>query len=108
MTQAPVFEAPWHAQVFALTVHLNEAGRFTWPDWTARFGERLAARGLDHSLDGGDDYFTAWVETLEDVLAEQGLAERAAVAEMQAAWEAAYLATPHGAPVKLPDTADAD
>ena len=35
MTSAPepVFEAPWHVQLFALTVHLNEAGHFVWGDW---------------------------------------------------------------------------
>lgn len=101
MTPEPVFEAPWHAQVFALTVHLNEAGLFTWPDWTARFGATLAAHGIDRELDGGDDYFSAWLETLEALLAEQGLADPAALAEMKAAWEAAYLATPHGHPVTL-------
>ena len=38
----PVFAEPWHAQLFALTVHLNETGRFTWADWASRFGARLA------------------------------------------------------------------
>jgi len=33
MKPEPVFEAPWHAQVFALTVHLNEAG----PQWEAAY-----------------------------------------------------------------------
>lgn len=102
MTSEPVFEAPWHAQLFALTVHLNEAGVFAWPDWTKRFGATLAAHGLDRDLDGGDDYFTAWLETLEALLADQGVAGQQALAEMKAAWEAAYLSTPHGSPVRLP------
>jgi len=29
---SPVFEEPWHAQVFAITVALNEAGVFQWTD----------------------------------------------------------------------------
>lgn len=102
MRPEPAFEAPWHAQLFALTVHLNEAGLFTWADWTARFGATLAAHGADRDLDGGDDYFSAWLETLEALMAEQGLAQPAALAEVKAVWEAAYLATPHGAPVTLP------
>lgn len=102
MTSEPVFEAPWHAQLFALTVHLNAAGVLAWPDWTERFGATLAAHGLDRDLDGGDDYFTAWLETLEALLADQGVAGQQALAEMKAAWEAAYLATPHGSPVRLP------
>jgi nitrile hydratase accessory protein len=101
MTEEHVFEAPWHAQLFAMTVHLSESGRFTWPDWTARFGQTLKAHGLSHELDGGDDYFGAWLDALENLLADRGLAEKSAVAELKAAWEAAYLTTPHGAPVKI-------
>lgn len=97
----PVFAEPWHAQVFALTVHLNETGRFGWPDWAARFAATLAQHGLDRDLDGGDDYFTAWLETLEAILTEDGSAPAGEVAAMRDAWEAAYLATPHGAPVRL-------
>ncbi len=99
----PVFEAPWHAQLFALTVHLNEAGRFDWPDWAARFSATLARHGLGRALNGGDDYFTAWLETLEALLAEKGWAEAQAVSQMRDAWEAAYLRTPHGDPVHLDD-----
>ena len=28
------FAAPWHAEVFALAVHLNEAGHFCWAEWS--------------------------------------------------------------------------
>ncbi|MBM1634158.1 nitrile hydratase accessory protein [Sulfitobacter mediterraneus] len=99
----PAFEAPWHAQVFALTVHLNEAGHFAWADWAERFGATLARHGLDKELNGGEDYFTAWLETLEGYLAEIGMAAPADVADLRNAWEAAYLSTPHGAPVHLAD-----
>lgn len=97
----PVFAAPWHAQVFALTVHLNEAGHLGWSDWATRFGATLKRHGLSRGLDGGNDYFAAWLETLEGLLSETGLADPAAVAGMRAAWERAYLATPHGSPVVL-------
>lgn len=101
MRLEPVFEAPWHAQLFALTVHLNEAGQFAWPDWAARFGATLKRHGLDKASNGGDDYFLAWLETLEALLTETGAAEAQALKEMRAAWEAAYLRTPHGMPVTL-------
>lgn len=97
----PVFTEPWHAQVFALTVHLNEAGHFDWPDWATRFGATLKQNGLSKELDGGDDYFTAWLETLEHFLASMQMADAQDVLRIKAAWEAAYLRTPHGAPVKL-------
>jgi nitrile hydratase accessory protein len=101
--EAPVFEAPWHAHIFALTVHLNEAGHFAWADWATRFGATLKTHGLTKELNGGEDYFAAWLETLEGYLNEIGMADAADVADLRAAWEAAYLRTPHGAPVHLVD-----
>ncbi len=98
----PAFVEPWHAQVFALTVHLNETGRFTWAEWVARFSATLKQHGLARELDGGTDYFNAWLETLEILLVETQGVRRTDVARMRDAWEEAYLATPHGAPVHLP------
>lgn len=97
----PAFEEPWHAQVFAITVHLNETGQLDWPDWATRFGATLKQHGLTKDLNGGDDYFIAWIETLETLLAERGAASPDALGTVKAAWEKAYLSTPHGAPVKL-------
>lgn len=97
----PVFAEPWHAQVFAVTVALNEAGRVDWPDWAARFSQTLKRHGLDRELDGGDDYFLAWLVTLEEFLIEQGAAATQDVANLRNAWEEAYLTTPHGQPVRL-------
>jgi nitrile hydratase accessory protein len=97
----PVFAEPWHAQVFALAVHLNESGLFTWPVWAERFSQTLSAHGIDRELDGGDDYFTAWLATLESLLAERDIAAPSEVSRLRSAWEAAYLNTPHGAQVHL-------
>ena len=101
MRPEPAFEAPWHAQVFALTVHLHDLGHFTWPDWADRFGATLSAHGAAKDLNGGDDYFVAWVETLENLLHEMGLAEQSLAKALKAQWETAYLSTPHGQPVSL-------
>lgn len=97
----PTFTQPWHGQLFALTVHLNESGVFAWPDWADRFSQTLARHGLKKELDGGDDYFVAWLETLEALLADLGQAAPLDVENMRAAWETAYLSTPHGDPVEL-------
>lgn len=97
----PVFEAPWHAQAFAVAVHLNEQGLFSWPEWAAVFSETLARHGADKALNGGDDYFHAWIDALERICADKGLAQAAALADLKTQWEQAYLTTPHGAPVHL-------
>lgn len=72
----PAFDAPWHARVFALAVAENEADRLSWPDWTARLATTLRNSGLSHSLNGGDDYFLAWLDTLESILVEEGRIDR--------------------------------
>ena len=100
----PVFLAPWHAQVFALTVHLNEAGVFSWASWAERFGATLKRHGLTRDLDGGDDYFMAWLDALEAMLAETDAIDAAEAETIRAAWKAAYLSTPHGDPVTLDQT----
>ena len=101
MREEPAFEAPWHAQLFALTVHLNEAGHFEWSDWAERFGATLKRHGLTKDLNGGEDYFAAWLETLEGFLADRAMAAPGDVNALRDDWEAAYLSTPHGAPVRL-------
>lgn len=101
MKPEPVFEEPWHAHVFAVTVSLNEAGHFDWTDWADKFGATLAQHGLTRSLNGGSDYFTAWLETLEHVLTDRGLADAATLATLKADWAHAYETTPHGQPVLL-------
>ena len=98
---APVFEEPWHAQVFAITVALNEAGVFQWTDGANRFGATLKQRGLTHELNGGSDYFHAWIETLEDFLADQKIALPSDLQVLKSAWKQAYLQTPHGQSVKI-------
>lgn len=97
----PVFQAPWHAQAFALAVYLNERGVFEWSEWTEVFGAVLSENGLTKELDGGDDYFLAWVAALEQICATKDVAEKGALAALKASWERAYLSTPHGEPVRV-------
>lgn len=104
MTDAPGrFDEPWQAQLFALTLALSDTGHFRWSDWTEAFGATLRRHGATRELDGGQDYFNAWLETLEHLLDGTGLAGRIEAARLKEAWTAAYLTTPHGQPVRLPD-----
>lgn len=86
------FDEPWQAQVFALTVALNEAGWLDWSDWGAAFGQARAAEG---------DYFTDWLDTLQHLLAERGVAGPEAIAALTEAWQRAARATPHGTAIEL-------
>lgn len=95
------FEQPWHAQLFATTHALAAAGAFAWTDWAAWFGAALARADAEGAPKDGSTYYEIWLSAFEAFLRDRGLAEAAALAELRDAWEAAYLATPHGEPVEL-------
>jgi nitrile hydratase accessory protein len=88
------FDAPWQAQLFALTVALNEAGHLPWSDWAALFGPRV-----QHAE--AADYWQVWAEALAEFLDRKGIARQAELATLAARWQAAAEATPHGQPVRL-------
>ena len=64
------------------------------------FGQALATALQAEAGESGTDPLS---ETLEGFLGEIGMAAPEDVARFRDAWEAAYLATPHGAPVRLAD-----
>ena len=97
----PVFAEPWHTQVFAITVKLSEAGHFTWPEWTERFGEYLKRASDDGAPKDGSAYYDTWLAALESLLIERKIASETQLRELKSAWTEAYLDTPHGQPVKL-------
>lgn len=88
----PVFEEPWQATAFAMTVALHERGLFSWSEWAEHLGAELKS---------GDAYYDCWMRALERVLAERGVAGSSEVDAVAAAWERAAHATPHGQPIVL-------
>jgi len=95
---APAFEEPWQAEAFALAVHLNAAGAFTWTEWAEALAAEIKSAG---AADDGARYYEHWLAALERLAAERGLADAAALAARKAAWADAYRRTPHGKPVVL-------
>ncbi|MEM8592457.1 MAG: nitrile hydratase accessory protein [Pseudomonadota bacterium] len=91
------FDAPWQAQLFAMTVAMSEAGLFTWPRWAEAFGAELKAV----SETGNAAYYAAWLRALEGFLVKEGHASAEAVAALTSAWQDAARATPHGMPIEL-------
>jgi len=97
------FSQPWHGRAFALTLALADAGHFTWPEWTEALSATLARhRATNGPRDGGEDYWRAWLETLETLLDAKHLSTPASRAALKAAWAGAYETTPHGQPVPPP------
>jgi len=99
--EPPVFSDPWHAQVFALTLQLNENGRFTWSEWAETFGAALRARRERGAEDSEAGYWEAWLSALESLLQQQELAKDGEIERLEEAWAEAYRTTPHGQPVRL-------
>jgi nitrile hydratase accessory protein len=68
--EAPPFAEPWQAQAFALVVALHRRGVFTWSDWAAALSAELSRATPD-----GSDYYHCWLDALEGLLADRGLAD---------------------------------
>ncbi|MDP6689311.1 MAG: nitrile hydratase accessory protein [Alphaproteobacteria bacterium] len=101
----PVFDEPWQAQAFAMTVWLHEQGHFTWPEWAEHLGAEIAAAVGEGDPDLGDTYYLHWLKALETLVAEKGLLTAGALADRKEAWDRAAHATPHGQPIVLPPDA---
>jgi nitrile hydratase accessory protein len=93
-----VFDEPWQAAAFALVVHLQRTGAFSWSDWTQALSREIAAAGEAAS---GDNYYEHWLAALEGLVTGRGLAAAEALAARKDAWAEAYRRTPHGQPVSL-------
>ncbi|PDT14104.1 nitrile hydratase accessory protein [Rhizobium sp. J15] len=95
---APVFPEPWAAEAFAMTVHLHEKGLFSWSEWAESLSRQLHQPGR---ADDGSDYFDCWVAALSELLVSRGVADAAAILDLQQSWLRAAEATPHGHPIEL-------
>jgi nitrile hydratase accessory protein len=96
--EAPPFDEPWQAQVFAMAVSLEQRGVFDWSEWTRALGAEIAA-GPDQA--GHEAYFQAWLRALEKILIAKGVASGADLHDLAEAWRTAAEATPHGQPIVL-------
>lgn len=101
LTPDAPFDAPWQAQVFGLTVALNEQAVFTWTEWAATFSTILKPM---QNAPGGDEpvvYWQAWAKALEALLTSKNIASPDAVSTLATRWQEAAHATPHGVPIRL-------
>ncbi len=96
-----VFNEPWEAQAFALAVRLSEAGCFKWSEWVETLSQEINAAQERGDPDLGDTYYHHWLNALERLCAEKGLADREQISRRKEEWRRAYLNTPSGQPIEL-------
>lgn len=102
----PVFHAPWQARAFALTVTLAESRVFAWPEWTRALAAACERRASTFPATDGaayaEQYYLAWLEALQGLIAEKGVSSLAQTERLAEAWQEAARLTPHGQPIELP------
>ncbi len=87
----PVFNEPWQAQAFAMTLALHQEGRFGWGEWTEALAAEIAAARSRGEPDTGDSYYRHWLAALENLVRSKGL-----VGADELAGRRAALDTPAG------------
>ena len=95
------FDEPWHAELFAVTVHLSERNLFSWAEWTGAMSEKISKVKLMRPIDGSDDYYNIWLQALIELISAKGITDAETISDVQDRWTAAHRNTPHGKPVKL-------
>ncbi len=68
-----VFDAPWEAHVFAITVRLHEQAQFDWTEWSRYLAEQIAQGSAESGPGNSASYYAAWLKALESVLLDKGL-----------------------------------
>ena len=89
------FEKPWHAELFAITILLIKNKIFSWPEWTSCFSEKLQQNRLEGMVDGGDDYYTIWLNTITDMIISKNITDVSYLYEVTQLCVSAYLTKPH-------------
>ncbi len=98
----PVFNAPWEAEAFAMTLALYEKGVFTWPQWAEVLADEIAQAQSNGDPDLGDTYYQHWLAALERIVVQKGIADDRQLKRLYNDWNKAAHATPHGQPIVLP------
>lgn len=97
----PVFREPWEAEAFAMTLALHERGVFTWKEWAAALAAEIKLAQAAGDPDTGETYYLHWLNTLEKLVAEKGVATQDTLHRYRDAWDRACDRTPHGEPIEL-------
>ena len=102
----PAFDEAWQAEALAIADTLVRNGMFSAGAWSAALGKALREAEAGGAADDQATYYQCVLSALEDLIARHSEIDAQAMAAKREAWERAYLATPHGQPVKLEPGAD--
>lgn len=97
----PVFNEPWEAEVFAMTINLHSQGLFTWKEWAGGLALTIQQAQQNGDPDLGDTYYLHWLNTLERLVVARQIGDQSRLDELYAAWNKAALSTPHGEPIEI-------
>lgn len=97
----PVFNAPWEAQAFAITLLLHERGKFSWKEWADTLGAVIGEVRRHGEADTGEHYYRHWLTALERLAARKGLITDTLLLERRRQWAEAARRTPHGQPIEI-------
>ena len=84
-----MFDAPWQAQAFAMTLTLQQRGIFTWAEWAEMLGAARARAAAPGAPDTSESYYQDWLATLERMVTAKRLADEAALKRTRDAWDRA-------------------
>jgi nitrile hydratase accessory protein len=65
---SPVFNEPWEARAFAMTLALHERGVFTWQQWADALSRQITEARAADDADLGDTYYQHWLRALESLV----------------------------------------
>jgi nitrile hydratase accessory protein len=95
------FDELWQAEALAIADTLVQNGMFSAGTWSTALGEALRNAETDGASDDQQTYYQCVLVALEALIAQHSEIDRPAMESKRDDWEQAYLATPHGQPVKL-------
>jgi nitrile hydratase accessory protein len=97
----PVFDEPWQAEALAIADTLVQSGMFSASAWSSALGLALKQADSRGDKDTQETYYQCVLIALETLVAGHSDIDAEAMIGKRKDWEQAYLATPHGQPVRL-------
>ena len=90
----PVFNEPWEAQAFAMTIALHQQGLFSWSEWADALGAEIHDKQPQ-------TYYKHWLSALEKLVSQKNLTSSKALNNRKMEWLKAAENTPHGEAIVL-------